>query len=357
MSCGDTIVSPGLGYTINVGSYQSYFQSIYGIDSFEQALTLPSGSPISYQYRNALVNFVQDKKRFCIYYGFPSLVNGSTTIQQAIDNFAFYDTIVFPIVDQVAFPAEYTNLQQIVAGLLALNKKVFGYVQVGSRTVLDISTDITYWQTVNANITGVLLDEFGFDFFNTRDRMVTLLDTLRIFNLGFILNAFNPDDIFSTDPNPLQNITLQNNGKEFYLFESFGILDAQNITCTNNNADFQVFVAKVQKILNYGVQQFTLACTTNITSPVDPFNQDLFNEYYYMCELMGYAGFYWSEYNFSANINPILPFHVFTGNPRDFLNNNNSNQKSSKKGNNNLLIIQILIAITLIVFIFYKSKS
>ena len=370
--CGDVITSPGLGYTINVGSYQSYFQTIHGIESFESALSLPTSSPLSFQYRNKL----STNKKFCIYYGFPSMVNGSSTIEQAVENFALYEIIVFPLVNQFMYADEFGKFKEIVNHLILRGKKIYGYIQTGAQPINTIYNEMNIWTNnssklasetlgINENITGFFLDEFeiGFGDMSTI-KMNQIIDIARNNAIstplqkqyGFILNGFAPTQIFL--PSPVgAGIFLQRNGKEFYLAESFGILDGEEITCSRNQANFNSFVQRVNYILELGIQDVTLATTTSITRNEIVFNQDLFNEYYYMAELLGFAGFFWTEYNFSAS-NPTMPFYTFTGKPRDFLNEKADEEINvvDKQGNpvsNSILILSI---ITLLVFLFSTPR-
>lgn len=370
--CGDTITSPGLGYTINVGSYQSYFQTIHGIESFESALSLPNSSPLTFQYRNKL----STNKKFCIYYGFPSMVNGSTTIEQAVENFALYEIIVFPLVNQFIYAVEFEKFKEIVNRLILRGKKIYGYIQTGGQPINTIYNEMNIWTNnssqlapgtlgINENITGFLLDEFEIGFGDmSYPKMNQILDIARNNSIsnplpkryGFILNGFAPTQIFL--PSPIgAGIVLERNDKEFYLVESFGILDGEEITCSRNQANFNSFVQRINYILELGIQDFCLATTTSITRNEIVFNQDLFNEYYYMAELLGFVGFFWTEYNFSAS-NPTMPFYRFTGNPRDFLNEKTSTEAAitEKQGNpisNSILILSI---ITLLVFLFSTPR-
>jgi hypothetical protein len=66
-------------------------------------------------------------------------------------------------------------------------------------------------------VDGVLMDNFGFDFGNTGARCRDIVALARAKTLGFVLNAWVPQDVFEAS-----GIELLND-LEFYMFESYGI--------------------------------------------------------------------------------------------------------------------------------------
>jgi len=221
--------------------------------------------------------------------------------------FSQYKIVVFGAGLESTTHPDFAGAKSIVEQIYE-NTLVYGYISVRDNDMNTLKGLIDSWNSnYDGKIAGIFMDDFGFDFSNTRERMEELIAYCRSpsVNLGFILNAFFVDDVFLNS-----SIVLSGN-REFYLFESFGITEGNEYSCTLNQVGFELFVQKVQKVLNYNIQQFTLAVTTNDSS--NGFDQDLFNRYYYMCELMGYAGFSWSEYLFSSVANPTLTMRNFTG--------------------------------------------
>jgi len=68
-------------------------------------------------------------------------------------------------------------------------------------------------------VDGVLFDNFGFDYGNDAARCQQIVALARARTMGFVLNAWDPADVFETS-----GISLTG-PLEYYLFESFGIQD------------------------------------------------------------------------------------------------------------------------------------
>jgi len=155
-------------------------------------------------------------QRLAIYYGYPSLVNGVTDLDRAVAQFAPYDVVVLGDglefdADAIGYAgrAEYAFTRQLIErlGLTPRQTSVFGYVDLGRTQHLpmaDVIDRIERWARMGA--VGVLLDEAGYDFGVTRERQNAAVDAAHASGLRVCLNAFRPDDVFSTAPTPLNAV-------------------------------------------------------------------------------------------------------------------------------------------------------
>jgi len=150
--------------------------------------------------------------RLGIFYGYPSLVNGAGgSMTRAVAAFSAYDILVFG--DGLEFDApragcagaaEHRFAKDLIGRLAPRRISVFGYVDLGRTQGLSaaqLHDRIGRWAEMGAR--GVLFDEAGFDFGVTRARQNAAVRAAHARGLGACLNAFRPDDVFSTRPTPL----------------------------------------------------------------------------------------------------------------------------------------------------------
>lgn len=163
-------------------------------------------------------------KNLIVYYGIPSLVNGSTTIAQAQAVFMQYDYIIFG--DGLENPTNTYNAstKTIVQYLVGQGKKVFGYIDIGVTTqnlsIAQIQTKITNWKAMG--ITGLFYDDFGYEYGVTRTRQSAALDAAHTAGLGAILNANDPDDVFKT-PTGTTDYPHVYTDIDYYFYEGYQI--------------------------------------------------------------------------------------------------------------------------------------
>jgi hypothetical protein len=173
-------------------------------------------------------------RRLAIYYGIPSLVNGSAgDLPRAAAVFAEYDRVVFgdglEFADVVpgrmppgAGALERRNTAAIIRLLSGLGRKpiVYGYVDLGSSQRLpaaEIERRIALWREIGAG--GIFFDEAGYDFGVTRARQNAAADAVHAAGLRVFANAFNPDDVFA----PSAGVPHRLEPGDAFLLESFAI--------------------------------------------------------------------------------------------------------------------------------------
>lgn len=212
-----------------------------------------------------------------IYYGFPisykGIYNTAGVIADIASKYKYWvvgDTYGDPLHES------YTDTATIVAGVRALGVIVYGYVPIGlntsALTITQIRTRIDQWS--NLGVDGIFLDEFGFDYANTRTRQIDCVNYVHGKNLPYCANAWTVEDFCYDNINQVPwgsgdwrytnfatgnptNLVLPRNPTDSYLFENFGfsntgiavIWDAQersinvkNLSITRN---FKVWVEAV----------------------------------------------------------------------------------------------------------------
>ena len=257
-----------------------------------------------------------------IYYGYPSLVNGASgDIDRAAATFADYDVVVlgdglqFPDVDPRRRPPgpgadEHRRSRAIVTRLRARSPsiEVYGYIDLGNSqqlTVGEIERRARLWSAMG--VTGVFLDEAGFDFGVTRARQNAVIDLIHGLGLDALVNAFDPDDVFSAAPVALNGTGGGNptglpsrlGPQDGYLLESFQVRLGQP-------ESWSAFAARTEKAVAFRDRHKTrvFAITTTTESARD--STRLFRYAWWSAALWALDGVGWGEPAFGA-ANSELP--------------------------------------------------
>jgi hypothetical protein len=168
-------------------------------------------------------------QRLAIYYGWPSGVNGAQSVEAAAAVFADYQRVVFGWGLQDKSHGDHRNTAAIIAAL-AERTRVYGYIPLGEATGLSprqVKKAAKLWRKLGVG--GVLLDEAGYDYGNTRKRQNQCLDAVRSQGLSPVLNAWKPSDLLSTFPgqaNP-KGEPLALAAGDGLLYESYRVREGQ----------------------------------------------------------------------------------------------------------------------------------
>ncbi|MGB9433088.1 MAG: hypothetical protein WBQ89_12660 [Candidatus Acidiferrum sp.] len=268
--------------------------------------------------------------RLAIYYGYPSLVNGSLgDVEKAAGVFADYGVVVLG--DGLEFtdkqpgrypegdPAEHRKTLQIVAAVRKRSPgtRFYGYVCLGEipwpkgqQTALStkqLEERIQLWKQMG--VSGIFLDEAGYDFpVVTRERQNLAVRMIHDLGLSAFMNAYFIEHLFSLENQPLYaNGSEKNPGRlaplldqrDLFLLESFEV----------KNGVYES-TAAAQKRLNqalaYRRRYGTHIFVTTTTTEQQPFSAEKFNYAWWTARVYGLDGFSWGEPDFAA-VNNSLP--------------------------------------------------
>ncbi|CAF3628483.1 unnamed protein product [Rotaria sp. Silwood1] len=238
---------------------------------------------------------VKVPKYLAIYYGWPSLVENSQGNVTAASNwFGKFDLIVFGDGIWKTTHGDHLKTQTIIRNLIALGKKVCGYVDLGVSTQnlneTQMREAVDGWSTMGAN--GIFWDDAGFDYGVTRQRQSNMIQYCHSKNMNVIMNAWNPDDIFS-------GANVQLNSNDIYLLESYLISNGKYLLLT----DWKI---KANKCANYqkllGVK---MACLST------PNTNDQFTQAWFGTAMYNFDYFQATDITYSASNNKL----AFTANP------------------------------------------
>lgn len=256
-------------------------------------------------------------QKLAIYYGYPSGVNQTFTVSGAANVFKDYNQVVFGTgLEDISHP-DHQNTIDIINHVDMTNTEVFGYIDA----VLSLNTiqeKIDKWYSMG--VSGIFMDQFGYDFGVSREKQREILwsihekgdNTLKAF-----VNAWNPDDVFSSNIDAIHNpngLTTRLGPNDFYLAESFAVMNGQyddNDIDADNIKDWQ---NKAVKIVDYRTTYGTkLAAVTTWDSSV--FDQNKMDYAYYASILNTFNTFGFGEDNFSASSGslPMRDRKLFSG--------------------------------------------
>ena len=240
-------------------------------------------------------------KKLAIFYGWPSTVNGSPDVPTAVSHYQNYDQIVFGQGIEDPSHPDHANTQSIISDPAMANSKVYGYVDA-TVNYFNLFTAIFRWRDMG--VAGIFFDQFGYDFGVSRERQNCLIQIVRYLGLHSFVNAWNPDDVFSSSINSNYNPQGKApviDANDIYLAESYQIINGEYQT----ENDWRV---KSDKMIafkgTYGTQ---LAAVT--TYDVSPFDQTKADYSYYSAVMDGLDSWGWGEENFSASSSQ-LPFRT-----------------------------------------------
>lgn len=181
-------------------------------------------------------------KPLLVYYGRPIAYKGLWDTTAIISEIAA-NYSVWVVGDTYGDPShgEYAATTAIVSGVRSSGVKVYGYVPIGQNTsglsLAQMQARVDQWDTVGVD--GIFLDEFGFDYGNTRTRQKDIVDYVHGKNLPVCANAWTAEDFMCDNVSELPwssgdwryqnfvagnatNLALTRTAGDSYLIENFG---------------------------------------------------------------------------------------------------------------------------------------
>lgn len=248
-------------------------------------------------------------KKLAIYYGYPSLVNGSAgNLNSAVNTFKNYDMVVFGAGLEQSTHPDHNNTISIINNSNMANTKAFGYID-STLSINTFKNRVDLWTSMG--VKGIFADRFGYDFSVSRAKQNQILNYIHSKNLIAFVDAWNVDDVFGNSINitynPLATPSVINSN-DWYLAQSYQIING----VYQNESDWKT---KVDKMVNYK-QTFGTKIATTTTYDTSPFDQSKMDYAYFSTVLYNFDAYSWGENNYSASDN-LLPFRtrkIFYGN-------------------------------------------
>lgn len=138
-----------------------------------------------------------------LYYGRPASACGILNPQESAGVFGKYDLVILGDGYEDPDHEDYENTKKVCDTLNTSyeNTRLVGYIPLGNRSGIDDCYDegdlewlVDSW--IDLHVAGIFIDEFGYDYGNTRERQNTIVDYCHSKNLFVMVNAWNPDHVF-----------------------------------------------------------------------------------------------------------------------------------------------------------------
>ena len=188
-------------------------------------------------------------RSLAIYYGWPSVAGGATSVEDAAARLAVFDRVVLGAGLERKQHPDHGSTRAILARLRGGRTEVYGYLALGSATGLDrraIAAAVEAWRELGAQ--GIFFDEAGHDFGTTRARQNLALEAAHRAGLPAFVNAFDPDDLFTGSPPAALR------AGDSYLYESFGLrLGEPEPAAVRGTKLAKLEVARRRGVLVFGV--------------------------------------------------------------------------------------------------------
>lgn len=238
----------------------------------------------------------------CIYYGYPSLVNGANgNLSQATAHFSKYGLIVLG--ERLWSTPDKDNSKTIIGNLKLQAKLLFGYVNLGvtgsgvrNLSLTDLEREILEWKAMG--VQGIFFDTAGYDYGVTRARQNSAIALCRKHRLRVFMNAWNPDDVLAGSDCRLTS-------QDFFLLESFFVGNDQYM-------GFEAAKAKADKCQQYRASRgVRMACVMSGGVPLSAtYNQsnDKFNLAWVASAMYNFDFFQATDINYSASDNVLRYF-------------------------------------------------
>ncbi|HVW94483.1 MAG TPA: hypothetical protein VHA56_00775 [Mucilaginibacter sp.] len=296
------LIKPGIAFTKNAkfSPDTSIAQDFSTAVTYK--VTAANGASMTY-YAKATPPFNLKGKptapsALCLYYGYPSLVNGSNyDLDKAARVFAKFDVIVFGDHIYETSHGDHNNTIGIIARIKALKSgvKIFGYIDVGKSE--NLSSDKLYaaidsWKAMGAD--GVFGDEFGTANGSPRSRQNMFIDYAHGKSMFVFANDSGVEDIlgdYNGSPTHLKS-------GDYYLLEnvlvSNGTINSlSSFYARANAAYFYMRTKNVSIAVSSSIPFANLNSSSN--------NTDAFKYSWCGTTMYGFDTFQFTDYDFSAN--------------------------------------------------------
>ncbi len=290
-------------------------------------------SNFTYEARNKLVELAESKPYPAYNTGFITSQNNLNHLSfvycklSNIDNKSdpFYSINVLKNLPYIvtAEPSELSYSSKMVTEAIKSNTKLFGYVNLGPNNPTDakaswIMSDLNEVKSqidniANAKWYGVFIDQFGYDWNETRARQNEIVDYAHSKGLSVMANGWFVDDIFASivnDSNPTGTPTHLG-ANDWYLIESF-FTDGTSYRADSSYID--KYIKAMQYHQSTGIKITTLSYKVSAKSWLES-SEDI-RISYILAECLNYNGWWFGKSDTSDNLtyghDPSIDLGTFT---------------------------------------------
>ena len=286
--------------------------------AIENALGVnPQGNKLSVGERITLLEGSSSLRvpSFLLYLGNPESINGSQTTDEAIGHYTKYDHIVLGNNADDISDTDHQLVIDIISGVKAnRDVKIYGYINCSVNTVnlslSELQVKIQSWKDMGA--TGIYCANFSFESGVDRARQNDILDSIHQYGMVAILQANNPDEVFSDlyheTMNPNWVAPAIQDGDTFH-YDKF-VVDTSS---TDIYTDFVQTVTILKKLYGYrnelGVRIFA---TPLIRSDVTQATAQKYYDYAHAAALLGSVDAFYPVQEGYGELTSLAPTYDWT---------------------------------------------
>lgn len=171
--------------------------------------SLIGDTPVAEQIETAIQKINGDSiEKVLLYYGYPIAINETWNIESAVNIYRQYDIVVFGDTYQDPEHEVYDETVAIIKRLseVAPETRVVGYIPIGldknwsdsNLTMEKLKLRADQWNAIGVH--GFFLDEFGYDYFVTRERQNEIVNYCHGLGKFVFANSWSIDYCFSSEP-------------------------------------------------------------------------------------------------------------------------------------------------------------
>ncbi|PGP21083.1 hypothetical protein COA01_16220 [Bacillus cereus] len=253
-------------------------------------------------------NLTKPINQLCIFYGWSTYINNSSgIIDKAVQQYENCKVVILGDGMEHSSHEDHENTKKMIPILTSKGIEVYGYITIGVSTVnLDESTWKQYineWKSMG--VTGVFLDESGYDYGVTRERQNMVSDYIHDSGLKVFMNAWNVDDALGDkDEKGNDNPSHMKNG-DWFLLEDWRIGQG-------NSEKLSDMVNRGQQASYYKKQKGIRIAT--VTSKSSPKNTDYtlpnYQIAWWSATAYGFDAFQWTDSVYSSNNSKLIFYPI-----------------------------------------------
>lgn len=190
-------------------------------------------------------------EKVILYYGEPLYICNANNVTSAVNIYKNYDIVILGDKYQDPSSTTYTDTVSIIQKLHEdyVDIRIVGYVPIGMHpswqdsclSMEELKLRVDQWFNIGAN--GIFLDEFGYDYYVTRERQNEIVNYCHSKGLFVFANSWSLEYCFNNEPmvlDWLDNFEANPNGlvselneNDYYLFEHlfFNVSDENSVEC------------------------------------------------------------------------------------------------------------------------------
>lgn len=279
--------------------------------------TNPQGSNLSVGERITLLedSSVLRVPPALVYLGSPTNINSAASTDDAVAEFLRYNYIVLGNgVEQATHPEHDATVDIISQVRASRDVQIYGFIDCSTTTsnltISQLQVNIKLW--VDMGVTGIYCGNFGFEKGVSRDRQNQILDSIHQYNITAVLQAANPDQVFSDaydetmNPNWIVPNIVEG---DFFHYEKFAV----DTSATNPYTDIVSTISMLKKLHQYRVSLgIRILATPLIRTNVPQGTAQSYFEYAHSIALLGSVdAFYSSVEGYGVNIDEAPTYNLF----------------------------------------------